>query len=131
MAEHLKPLFATEGITFVQWVVLMHLRDEQRGMTAAKLCRMLKHDSGAFTRMSDHLEKRGFFERQRNKSDRREIRLMITGQGSAVAGQITPRAIECHNRMLAGLTRAEAVMLVDLLFRLVEIPTETVRVGEN
>src|SRR6476469_9397851 len=74
MHDRIESVFASQGITFQQWVVLMHLRDGLANTTAG-LCQELRHDSGAMTRLIDQLEERGYIERQRQSADRRIVDL--------------------------------------------------------
>ena len=52
MQERIEGLFADQGFTLQQWVVMMHIRDGL-ALTTADLCRELHHDSGAMTRLID------------------------------------------------------------------------------
>ncbi len=61
----IEALFVEEDVSFVQWVILMNLRDGLR-MTSAELCQHLCHDSGALTRVIDQMEERGLIRRKRS-----------------------------------------------------------------
>ncbi len=82
MQERIEGLFAEQGCTLQQWVVLMHLRDGL-AITVADLCRDLHHNSGAMTRLIDQLESRNLIERRRNSEDRRVIELSLTGPATS------------------------------------------------
>ena len=58
ITSRIESLFIQEDVSFVQWVILMHLRADT-SLTAAELCQSLCHDSGALTRVIDQMEKRG------------------------------------------------------------------------
>ncbi|HKE96135.1 MAG TPA: MarR family transcriptional regulator, partial [Povalibacter sp.] len=72
--------FANHDISFVQWLMLLKLR-EGVADTASDLCRQMRHDNGALTRLIDQLEERGFIERQRSEQDRRIVKLDLTAAG--------------------------------------------------
>src|SRR3982750_2892290 len=80
MRDRIEAVFESRGITFQQWVVLMHLRDGL-ATTTTELCRETRHDSGAMTRLIDQLEERGFIARRRQAADRRVVDLALTSAG--------------------------------------------------
>ena len=73
----IEALFIREDVSFVQWVILMHLRDGI-SMTAAELSQHLCHDSGALTRVIDQMEERNLIRRQRSTEDRRMVSLELS-----------------------------------------------------
>src|SRR5271170_2545024 len=79
----IEALFVKEDVSFVQWVILMNLRDGLR-MTAAELCQHLCHDSGALTRVIDQMEERGWVRRKRSVKDRRMVALELTKEGRKI-----------------------------------------------
>jgi DNA-binding MarR family transcriptional regulator len=109
--------FATQGCSFQQWVVLMHLRDGLV-LTVADLSRELRHDSGAMTRLIDQLEARGWLERRRNLEDRRVVELSLTSEGNTIAESLIPLAVSTLNNALDDFTREEVQQLQSLLRRL-------------
>src|SRR5271163_3449784 len=80
ITARIEALFVREDVSFVQWVILMNLRDGLR-MTAAELCQHLCHDSGALTRVIDQMEERGLIQRQRSTEDRRMVKLALSNEG--------------------------------------------------
>ena len=123
MHDRIEAVFASQGITFQQWVVLMHLRD---GIvtTTAGLCQELRHDSGAMTRLIDQLEERGFIGRRRQEADRRIVDLELRSAGRKMVESLIPLAVDTLNNALEGFTKAEVQQLKGMLNRLI------VRVGE-
>src|ERR1044072_3689732 len=81
MQERIEGLFAEQGFTLQQWIVMMHIRDVL-AFTVADLCRELHHDSGAMTRLIDQLEERQLIERRRNSQDRRGVEASLTDTGN-------------------------------------------------
>lgn len=118
MHDRIESIFASQGITFQQWVVLMHLRDGL-ATTTAELSRETRHDSGAMTRLVDQLEERGFIERRRQDVDRRVIDLALTSSGRKMVESLIPLAVDTLNTALADLTRDEVRQLQDLLRRII------------
>ena len=123
MRDRIETVFASQGITFQQWVVLMHLRDGIAATTAS-LCQELRHDSGAMTRLIDQLEERGFIERQRQVADRRIVDLVLTPAGRKMVESLVPLTVDALNSALDGFTKADVRQLQDLLRRIIT------RVGE-
>jgi DNA-binding MarR family transcriptional regulator len=123
MRDRIETVFASQGITFQQWVVLMHLRDGL-ATTTAGLCQELRHDSGAMTRLIDQLAERGYIERQRQAADRRIVDLALTPAGRKMVESLIPLAVDTLNSALGGFTKAEVQQLQSLLRRVIT------RVGE-
>lgn len=118
MQERIERMFAEQGCTLQQWVVLMHLRDGL-AITVADLCRELHHDSGAMTRLIDQLESRDLIERRRNPEDRRVIELSITKTGHKLLDQMIPTACDMLNTTLDGFSRDEVKLLQSMLRRII------------
>jgi DNA-binding MarR family transcriptional regulator len=128
MSARVEAVFAKHEITFVQWLVLLQLRDDLVH-TGAELCRDMCHDSGALTRVIDQLEQRGFLTRQRSLGDRRIVTLHLTDEGRRVVESLVPVTVNLLNRAVAKFTDEEVTTLTSLLTRLVgdvtEIPVES------
>src|SRR3954469_2721713 len=99
MHDRIEAVFASQGITFQQWVVLMHLRDGL-ATTTAELCRETRHDSGAMTRLIDLLEERGFIECSRQSTDRRVVDLKLKPAGRKMVESLIPLAVDTLNSVL-------------------------------
>jgi len=123
MHDRIEAVFASQSITFQQWIVLMHLRDGI-ATTIAGLCQEIRYDSGAMTRLIDQLEERGFIERQRQSADRRVVDLALTPAGRKMVESLVPLTVDTLNDALTGLTKAEVQQLQGLLRRVIT------RVGE-
>jgi DNA-binding MarR family transcriptional regulator len=123
MHDRIETVFASQGITFQQWVVLMHLRDGL-ATTIAGLCQELRHDSGAMTRLIDQLEERGFIGRRRQAADRRIVDLELKPAGRRMVESLIPLAVDTLNAALDDFTKAEVQQLKGLLHKLIS------RVGE-
>jgi len=118
MHDRIEAAFASQNISFQQWVVLMHLRDGV-AMTTATLCVELRHDSGAMTRLIDQLEDRGFIGRRRQSADRRVVDLELTSAGRKMVDSLIPLAVDTLNGTLAGFTKAEVQQMQGLLRRII------------
>ena len=118
MQERIEGLFADQGFTLQQWVVMMHIRDGL-AFTVADLCRELHHDSGAMTRLIDQLEERQLIERRRNPQDRRVIELSLTDSGNEVITKLIGVVTTALNVSLDDFTRDEVKLLHSLLCKLI------------
>jgi DNA-binding MarR family transcriptional regulator len=118
MSDCLDVAFAKQDFTFMQWVVLMYVRDGI-GVTATDICRDYRHDQGALTRVIDQLEERGLIERQRSAEDRRVVQLSLTAQGRRTVESLIPVVVERLNTALDGFTVAEVSEFTRLLNKLV------------
>jgi len=119
LSEVIESRFTQQGYTFQQWLVLMHLRDGLAG-TVAELSRLLRHDSGAMTRLVDQLEERKLVVRRRNAADRRVIELELTPSGSKAVEALIPITVDTLNEALEGFTREEVRVFKDSMRRLTD-----------
>jgi DNA-binding MarR family transcriptional regulator len=113
----LEPAIAAEGLSNMQWQVLVSIY-LNRGLTCAALARDLAHDKGAMTRLVDVLEERGLLVRERNAGDRRVFDLALTDGGRRAAEQGRGRVVDCWNGWLAEWDGAEVETLIAQLQRL-------------
>lgn len=113
----LEPLFAREGLTFVQWHALISIFFE-RGTTSAALARDLSYDKGATTRLIDALEARGWVMRSREHEDRRLVALRLTAEGERVARRCRDRVVAAWNEWLGDWSDADIAATIATLQRL-------------
>ena len=111
--------FAGHDLSFVQWLILLKLR-EGVAVTASDLCRQMRHDNGALTRLLDQLEERGFVERQRSDEDRRVVKLDLTAAGRRKVAELLPLAVDGLNNAASTFSKTEFSDLVRLLNKLVD-----------
>lgn len=107
-----------DGVPFVQWVVLMCLRDDL-ARTASEICLYTCHDSGALTRVLDQMEENGLIKRQRSTQDRRVVELKLTAEGRKKVESLIVVVVEYYNRLLEDFTHEEVDTMLNLLTRLV------------
>lgn len=118
MMDRIEASFETHDFTFTQWVVLMYLRDGI-SVTPAGICREMRHDSGALTRVIDQLEERGLITRHRSREDRRVVELELTRSGRETAEMLIPVTVSCLNRSLDVFTLEEAQQLKGMMQKMV------------
>lgn len=118
MVETASEAFAGRDISFIQWIALMKLR-EGAAMTPGDLCREMRHDTGALTRLLDQLEDRGYISRKRSEQDRRVVYLELTPAGRKQATELVPLTVERLNAALGDFTKAEFQELTRLLNKLI------------
>jgi DNA-binding MarR family transcriptional regulator len=109
--------FADRDLAFSHWVTMVVIRDGL-ARTCADIARHMGYDSGATTRIVDHLEQRGLLSRTRSTADRRVVHLALTADGKRVAEAMAPRLMNFWNDALEGFSHAEAATLIALLTRL-------------
>ena len=119
MRTRLEAAFAHHGLTLMQWIVLMHVRDGL-ARTASDIAREFSHDTGALTRVIDQLEKRGLLRRRRSARDRRVVELELTRAAEQLIADCLPPVVTEMNYALAPLDRSEFEQLRGLLNRVLE-----------
>lgn len=130
MLERATAVFAERDISFMQWIVLTKLR-EGVAVTSSDLCRHIHHDTGAFTRLLDQLEERGFIVRERSQQDRRVVELHLTPAGRKQALELTPLVVDGLNCALSDFSKAEFQELIRLLNKLISTMKDATTRQEN
>ena len=118
MHDSVAAAFAGHDVSFMQWIVLMKLR-ESASLTASDLCREMRHDNGALTRMLDQLEERGYVQRERSEEDRRVVRLQLTGAGRRKVTELMSLVVDRLNEGLSDFSKPEFAELTRLLNKLI------------
>jgi DNA-binding MarR family transcriptional regulator len=129
MLDRATAAFAEHDLSFAQWVVLIRLKEGQE-VTASDLCRALRHDTGALTRMIDQLQERGYVARERSREDRRVIHLQLTAAGAKKAAELTPLIVDRLNCALADFSKDEFDELSRLLNKLLATLKADASAGE-
>ena len=117
MLDVLEQVFAEQGISYIQYVILTWLRD---GIVVnpKDICVQFRHDSGALTRVIDQLAERGLLERARRDRDRRKVELQLTEAGRKTVERLVPLVVEKLNLALADFSSEEVKDLFRLLVKL-------------
>ena len=115
--EQANAQLAKHDLTYVQWVPLYTLV-VQDGNTVASLSRELGIDPGAMTRSIHRLEAKGLVRRERSRTDRRVVNLVLTPAGRKVAGKVPEVLSRLLNAHLRGFSEAEWRQLLQFLQRM-------------
>lgn len=115
--DFVESAFTREGYTFMQWVVLIYLRD---GLVKnpCDLSREFNYNSGALTRLIDTLEGQGLLARRRSKVDRRTVELTLTATGRTEVEALVPIVVDRLNEAFADFSEAEVAEFGRLLRKL-------------
>jgi DNA-binding MarR family transcriptional regulator len=119
MLSGLDAELARFGLNGMQCLVLKHL-SEGTARTAADLCRVMFHDTGAMTRILDRLEQKGLVRRERCREDRRVVFLRVAPNGRALLPRLMAVATRVIDAHLAGFSAAEIDALKAYLGRMIE-----------
>jgi len=104
-------------LSYQQWVALKVVRDGLVA-TAGELARELGITTGATTRLIDVLETRRLLARDRSGEDRRVVRLVTTGLGSATVDKLKSDVVGAWNEVMAPFSQTEANAFVEMLARI-------------
>jgi DNA-binding MarR family transcriptional regulator len=119
LSSRIEARFADQGLTLMQWIVLLYLRDGL-ARTASDIAREFRHDSGALTRVIDQLEQRGLLTRERSARDRRVVELNLTRVGRKTIEKLLPKVVGELNDALAPLSRDEFAQFQGFLLRILD-----------
>lgn len=103
----------TQKQTAVLWLAAGNPGVSQSAIAAA-----LAMDRATTMAVVDRLSERGMLRRQRSRTDRRRQEILITPAGRRALVRLRARIAEQETRTRALFTRAELLMLMDLLERL-------------
>jgi DNA-binding MarR family transcriptional regulator len=113
--------FAEEcgDLTAVQYAALVTI-GAHPGIDATRLSEIIYFDRSTIGDVLDRMEGKGWILRQSTSDDRRIKRVELSPAGLAVLRQVEPGVRRVQERLLAGLTAAEAKTLVRLLAKMAD-----------
>lgn len=109
------------GITAAQFMVFNGIAKGTQ-CTIGELCRSVRYDSGAMTRLLDRIEQKGLIRRVANPLDRRSYLLELTAKGEVLAPRARRRAQAVSDALLQRFSQREANALRALLHKIRETP---------
>jgi DNA-binding MarR family transcriptional regulator len=118
LLDAVEPLLEARGLSFTQYIVLMSVRDGI-AVNPKDICRQIRHDSGALTRVIDQLAERGFIERARRDRDRRKVELELTPAGRRALEGVIPDVVDGLNTVLGDFSSEEVHELKRLIGKLI------------
>lgn len=86
-----KPLLESHGLTYLQYLVLVCLWNEDN-QTVGQLGNALHLESNTLTPLLKRMATAGLLTRQRDANDERQVRICLTDQGRALQAQSQPIA---------------------------------------
>jgi len=113
----IEPVLAAQGLTFIQYVILVWLKDAMT-VTPKDICTEYRHDSGALTRVVDQLTERGLLERIRDIVDRRKVNLRLTPAGRRTVEGSIPHLADILDTGLGNFSDDEVQEFTRLLLKL-------------
>jgi DNA-binding MarR family transcriptional regulator len=119
MSQQAEKIFEGGDLTLSQWIVL-ELINEGAVATPGEAARILGHNTGATTRLIDHLETQGLVARRREPGDRRLVTLALTPSGVSMAKAWQGEMVGFYKELLSEFSPEEVKTLIALMSRLVE-----------
>lgn len=90
------------GLSIPEWRVLAHLSQEG-AVSVREIHLRVDMDKSKVSRAAKRLQEAGYVEKSENASDRRLVRLSLTGDGKALMARILPVAMRYQDEVLAAL----------------------------
>ncbi|RXH00043.1 MarR family winged helix-turn-helix transcriptional regulator [Bradyrhizobium zhanjiangense] len=112
--------FAALGLTPATYAIFVVIHDNP-GVPPSSLASVLRLRLPNLIKILNELESSGFIKRNRSKSDRRAVELMLTPKGAKLIAEGARLTQPYNERMLAPLSEAEQRMLLDLLNRILPL----------
>ena len=111
--------------------ILTLLHEQDGPLSQTELCRRLHLSKQTVASVIDSLEKRGIAARRVSEGDRRSRVVVLTGEGSAFARELSEALRRFEVRALSMLSSAEQKALVDTMHRLWEYMENILKEEEN
>ncbi|MCP3461015.1 MarR family winged helix-turn-helix transcriptional regulator [Bradyrhizobium sp. CCGUVB23] len=112
--------FAALGLTPATYAIFAVIRDNP-GVPPSSLATLLRLRLPNLIKILNELESSGFIRRNRSKSDRRAIELMLTLKGTRLIEEGAKLTEPYNKKMLEPLSEAEQRTLLDLLNRILPL----------
>jgi MarR family transcriptional regulator, lower aerobic nicotinate degradation pathway regulator len=106
-------------LTAVQYAALVTV-GAHPGIDATRLSEIIYFDRSTIGDVLDRMEGKGWILRQSTPDDRRIKRLQLSPEGLGVLQRVAPGIRRVQERLLSGLTAAEAKTLVRLLAKMAD-----------
>lgn len=117
-SRELQLRLAAHGMTFGEFIHLEKLWD-QDGLNQTDLSRRVGIATASSTKIIEALERRELIRRERDQEDRRSINVFLTAAGASLKDDLLACARTLNDIARQELRPDEAVMLFDLLGRIV------------
>jgi DNA-binding MarR family transcriptional regulator len=115
LAQQAEQVIKAAGLTPTQYNVLRILRGEPQGLPCRAIGdRMISRDPD-MTRLLDRLEKQGYITRERQKDDRRVVKIRITAEGLKQLRKLDQPVHEVHQGQFRHMSAARLKQLGELL----------------
>jgi DNA-binding MarR family transcriptional regulator len=109
-----------QAVTIHQLTALGHLKNGS--VTMRELAKDLDVSESSATAVTDRLVRQGLVERQSDPTDRRVVRLALSGAGSVLVERLDEAAATKTGEMLAALSDTQLEQLIDILQTLADSP---------
>ena len=107
-------VFAKYGLTSEQYSVLATMKSLEEPVRITDVARWLERSTNSVSMIIDHMVKAGLVKRIRDRSDRRAVRLVITGKSEAALKPATLKALEFIQEVTSPLSREDKRTFVNL-----------------
>lgn len=105
-------------------VLVLHSIAENPGTSQKHVSELTSIDRSTLADVANRLVRKGFIRRQRSRTDARRYNLSLTRAGEEALADARPMIQDVDDRLLAGLTPAEASECMRLLTKIVSLQVE-------
>jgi DNA-binding MarR family transcriptional regulator len=123
-------ILVREDFTPLLWGVMAAVAEEP-GSGQRHLASRMGVDAVNLGQMIEILERKGLVKRQIDPADRRARQLSVTRRGAELRRRLRPSLLAAQERLLAPLTKAERLALLDMLARVIEANDSYARPGNG
>jgi DNA-binding MarR family transcriptional regulator len=111
-------IFRTQGLTTERYLVLLAVKYHDTPARIIDVARWGERSTRSVSTIVDRMVKAGLLRRVRDRSDRRAVKLFITGKGEAALKPANVAALEFFRQIMSPLSREEGHTFLSL-FRMI------------
>jgi len=115
LRRELHRALAEYNLTSEQWQILVALLHSKCELNQSDLGEICLKDRPTVTRMLQVLERDGWIERNRNKSDARTVRIQVTEKSRQMKTRVKSKLLEVHKKVFKDLSPEQEENLLSLL----------------
>jgi DNA-binding MarR family transcriptional regulator len=114
----LDEILRVQGLTTERYLLLLGIRNHDAPVRIVDIARWSERSPNSVTMLVDRMVKAGLLRRVRDRTDRRQVNVFMTGKAEGLLTPANMAALEFLREIMSPLTREDADTLVSLFGRI-------------